>query len=42
MTSSTSTRTDYRGGGGEARHSLGTGVFGQFSLRERGDEIWEI
>ena len=32
MTSGTSARTDYRGGGGEARHSLGTGVFGQVSL----------
>ena len=32
MTSRTSTRTDCRGGGGEAGQRLGTGVFGQFSL----------
>ena len=32
VTSRTSARTDCRGGGGEVGHSLGTGVFGQFSL----------
>ena len=32
VTSRTSACTDCRGGGGEAGHSLGTGVFGQFSL----------